>query len=94
MKMQISFNGIGLLVFGVVGSVVVSLYVKKTLKYMRAFKVVTLCAVATTVLVNVMLNSFPTVFFSLLCMSAMGFLVTPILPLTYDLGCELVFPVG
>jgi len=61
---------------------------------MKAFKICTLAAVLITIAVNVMLNTFPTVLFAILCMSAMGFLVTPILPLTYDLGCELVFPVG
>jgi hypothetical protein len=73
---------------------VVSLYVKRTHKYMKAFKICTLSAVLITIIVNIMLNTVPTVLFSILCMSTMGFLVTPILPLTYDLGCELVFPVG
>lgn len=75
------------MVCGVIGSIVVSLYVKRTHKYMKAFKVCTLAAVIITIIVNIMLNTSPTVLFSILCMSAMGFLVTPILPLTYDIGC-------
>lgn len=85
--MQISLNGIGLLVCGVIGSIVVSLYVKRTHNYMKAFKICTLSAVCLTIVLNLMLNIHPTVLFAVLCMSAMGFLVTPILPLTYDLGC-------
>jgi hypothetical protein len=61
---------------------------------MYAFKICTLSAVGATIVTNIMLNTYPTVFLAVLCMSTMGFLVTPILPLTYDLGCELVFPVG
>jgi hypothetical protein len=87
-------NSIGQLVFGVVGSIIMSLYVKRTQEYMRAFKICTLCGVVATILTNIMLNIFPSVFFTILFMSLKGFVMTPILPLSYDLGCELVFPVG
>jgi hypothetical protein len=61
-----------------------SLYVKRTQKYMYAFKICTLSAVGATIVTNIMLNTYPTVFLAVLCMSTMGFLVTPILPLTYE----------
>jgi predicted MFS family arabinose efflux permease len=86
-QIQISLFGIGMLVCGVTGSILISLYVKKTLKYKLIFKICTGSAVILTILTNIMLNTIPGVFLSFVSVSLMGFLVTPILPLTYDIGC-------
>lgn len=93
-QIQISLFGIGMLFCGVAGSIMLSLYVKKTLKYRFVFQVCTGAALVITILTTLMLNTKPSVFLSLVCVSFMGFLVTPILPLTYDVGCEIAFPVG
>ena len=86
--------GVALVLSGVSGSILTSFYVKKTLRYKQAMVILSSIGIAmmiieTGVLMNV--DSFVPTFLGL---SLVGFSTTPILPITYDLACEIAFPVG
>jgi hypothetical protein len=92
---QIAIFGVCLLVSGILGSVIYTIYIKKTIKYKNA--IVCCCGFAVAfILTNCLLMNYATsqrllISFMIL---GMGFNLIPMVPISYDLGCELAFPVG
>ncbi len=92
---QIAIFGVCLLVSGVAGSVVYTIYIKKTIKYKNAIVCATTLAIIFMVTNGILMNVVPEqkILISFLILG-MGFNLVPMVPISYDLGCELTFPVG
>jgi drug/metabolite transporter (DMT)-like permease len=92
---QIALFGVCLLVSGVLGSVAYTIYIKKTIKYKTA--IVCACVLSFVfIIINALLMNFVSqqnILISMMILG-MGFNFVPLVPISYDLGCELTFPVG
>jgi len=83
-----------LMVFGAVGAICFSFYIKKTFNYSTAIKVIAVGSTLLLIFLCVWLNTTNGKILTTVIISMMGFIVTPLIPLCYDLGCELSFPLG
>lgn len=83
-----------LIVSGVIGSIAWSFYLKKTTNYKLTIRAIPGISMVVLVLICIALNvDAPTAI--VMCLGGLiGASITPILPVSYDLGCELSFPVG
>ena len=92
---QIAIFGVCLLVSGVAGSVIYTIYIKKTIKYKNAIICATTLAIIFMITNGILMNVVPEqkILISFLILG-MGFNLVPMVPVSYDLGCELTFPVG
>ena len=91
---QISLFAIILLVMGVFGSIAFSLYLKKTTNYKLTIRVIPVISVLSMILILIALSAKASILIVLLFGGVAGFFITPIIPISYDLGCELSFPIG
>ncbi len=91
----IAIFGICLLVSGIIGSVCYTLFIKKTQKYKVAIVCAVSLAVAFTASAAFIMNfsASEKALISVMCVG-MGFNLIPMVPISYDVGCELTFPVG
>jgi hypothetical protein len=86
-KIQISLLGIFGLIFGILGAVSVPYYVKKTKKYIFTFKICGIIVLSSMLSLISVLNYFPNIVIIIFVTSINGYSVTPLVPLSYDLGC-------
>ena len=91
---QIAMFALVLIVSGVLGSIAWSLYLRKTLNYRFTIRAIPTSSMAIMVIICIALSSGAPVPLVFLLGGLVGFSITPILPISYDLGCELSFPVG
>ena len=92
--LQIAMLGICLIVFGVIGSIAFSLYLKKTKNYQNAIQKITVCSLFLMVIYSLWLNYVGKLGGTIVLAILIGFMFTPLVPVSYDLGCELAFPIG
>ena len=85
---QIAIFGVCLLVSGIIGSVVYTIYIKKTQQYRKA--IICACGLAVSfILTNSLLMNLVSeqrVLISVMILG-MGFNLIPMVPISYDLGC-------
>lgn len=93
-NIQLSIFAIFLLLSGVVGAVCWTFYLKKSLNYRFCIRVITIFSVISMIIICIVLNSIPNLVVVIIFGSVVGFSVTPLMPISYDLGCELCFPMG
>lgn len=79
---------------GLVGSVVFSLYVEKTERYKRVFMFCCIMSICALLVFSFNLYYFQIFAVSLVVVTVMGLTLTPLMPLSFDFGCEIVFPIG
>lgn len=92
--MEIATNAIFLMLAGTLGAITFSLFIKRTFNFSLALKIIT---VGSTFMLSVLclwLNSTNAKPITTLIISLLGFFLTPLVPISYDLGCELAFPMG
>ena len=92
--MEIATNAIFLMLAGIFGAIAFSLFIKRTFNFSLALRTTT---VGSTLLLSVLclwLNSTNAKSITTLIISLLGFFLTPLVPISYDLGCELAFPMG
>lgn len=82
-----------IIVSGLVGSIVMGLFVEKTRKYRKALIICVLSAlfafgffIGAMFVQNIIVLAIVTTF--------LGFFMTPILPLGLEFACEITFPIG
>lgn len=83
-----------MLVMGVAGSIVFSIYLKKTGNYRRALRIIVVLSFSIIVALEVWLSLSAALGITIIIIGFVGFCCTPIIMLCYDLGCELAFPMG
>lgn len=86
------FGGV-LIVFGLVGSFVASVYVAKTGLYKFSLGICCLGFACSIMMIGFCLFSEETLIMFIPVMF-LGFFGFPLVPLGYEMGCELCFPVG
>jgi len=83
-----------MLVMGVGGSIVFSIYLKRTSNYRRALRLISVLSPITITLLLVWFAINAGYGITMIATGLVGFCCTPIIMLCYDLGCELAFPMG
>ena len=91
---QIAINAIIPTISGTIGSIVFSTYIKKTYNYKKAIATVTIGGTCMMTLLCIWLNTVNVKAITTIILLVTGFIFTPIVPLCYELGCELTFPMG
>lgn len=91
---QIGICAITMLVMGVAGSIVFSIYLKKTGNYKRALRTISVLSFFIISGLLVWLSLSAGLAITIVIVGLVGFCCTPIITLCYDLGCELAFPMG
>ncbi len=72
---------------GVIGSIVWSMYLKKTTNYKFTIRALPLLSVTVMSMICIALNINASIVIIFLLGGLIGFSVTPIIPISYDLGC-------
>lgn len=93
-NVELSLFAIILLISGVLGAVCWTFYLKKTLNYQRTIRVIPTLSVIAMIIICIILNTNPLIVLTFIFGSIVGFSVTPLMPISYDLGCQLCFPMG
>lgn len=91
---EIATNAVLLMLVGTVGAIAFSIYIKKTYNFKLALRSIALSSVAALLLLCLWLNTANLKWGTCLIISMLGFVLTPLVPVSYDLGCELAFPLG
>jgi len=84
---QIAINGVLLMVVGTVGSIVFSLYIKRTFNYKRVLMVISFGSCIMLLVLCFWLTTANVKPVTAIIMAIMGFIVTPSAPICFDLGC-------
>jgi hypothetical protein len=79
---------------GTCGAIAFSLFIKKTYNFSLAIRVISFGSTAVLGILCLWLNTINIKVVTTLIISIMGFILTPVVPISYDLGCELAFPIG
>jgi hypothetical protein len=72
---------------GVAGAIVWSLYLQKTTNYKFTIRAITVMTVLVMIAINVVLNIHAYKAIVFIFGGIAGFSVTPLVPISYDLGC-------
>jgi len=75
------------MVMGTAGAILFSLYIKRTYNYKLALKVTSFGAFIMLLILCVWLNTANIKAITAIIIAVMGFVVTPTVPICYDLGC-------
>lgn len=84
---QIATNAILLMLVGTFGAITFSIYIKKTFNYKLALRSIAIASVAMLLLLCLWLNTINGKLGTSIIISILGFVLTPLIPLSYDLGC-------
>lgn len=84
---QIAIFATVLLLAGVFGSIMVSVYIKKTSNYRLCIRVIPVLAFIFIVITCIVVNTIPYIGIVVVCIICFGFCFTPLIPVCYDLGC-------
>lgn len=79
---------------GVTGSIVWSLYLKKTTNYKFTIRATSILSIVLVCIISLALNLNAPILVIMILGGILGFNAAPIMPISYDLGCELAFPIG
>lgn len=82
------------MVVGILSAAGIGLYVEKTLKYKLVFRMLGVLGVVQTVGFVVVLMECPQFLILLGVIVLQGVLFIPIMPLSFDYGCDTMFPIG
>lgn len=83
-----------MMVIGIISAAVVGIYVEKTLNYRRVFLLLSFLGIVQTIAFSVILDVEPSFLILLIIIVVQGVLFIPIMPLCFDYGCDIMFPVG
>jgi predicted MFS family arabinose efflux permease len=84
---EIAVFGLCTIFSGVLGSVLFSVYIKKTGNYYRALRVIIFSSLIFFILYTIILNLSAILGLIIILVLCLGFVFTPIVPVSYDLGC-------
>ena len=82
------------IVFGVPGSILASLFIKRTRNYKRAIRFISLLTFIAFFMLSIGFYFTETALLVIIVGAGFGFVFESILPVSYDLGCEMSFPIG
>jgi len=85
--------GAVLIVFGLAGSIVISMFISKTQKYKFWLGICTLGYIISVILMIFLLDT-GSVYILMISVMVLGFFGLPILPISFEFACEINFPIG
>jgi hypothetical membrane protein len=91
---QTSTLAASMMIIGIISAALIGFYVEKTLNYRRVFMILAILGIIQTVFFSILLKldaAFP---IYLLIVMVQGILFIPLMPLSFDYGCDILFPVG
>ena len=92
---EVSYLAAAMMVTGIISAALFGLYIEKTLKYYVIFKVLAVLGVLECVGFPLVLGiekyNFPLVM--IVCI-VQGIVFIPFMPLSFDYGCDILFPAG
>lgn len=91
---EIASNAIFLMLVGIIGSIGFSLYIKKTSNYRLIVRCLAICSSVLMIVLCTWLNTVNNKLITTGILCALGLVLSPLVPICYDLGCEISFPVG
>lgn len=92
---EVSYLAATMMVVGIVSAALFGLYIEKTLKYYLIFKVLAFLGLVVCVGLPLILATFKYNFpLTMLLIAMMGIVFIPFMPLTFDYGCDILFPAG
>lgn len=83
-----------MMVVGIVSAAAIGIYVEKTLNYRIVFILLAILGILQTIgfVVSLKLEAGFIAFMALIVVQ--GVLFIPLMPLTFDYGCDILFPIG
>jgi FLVCR family feline leukemia virus subgroup C receptor-related protein len=91
---QTSILAASMMVIGIISAAVIGLYVEKTLQYRRVFMVLAVMGITQTIGFSLVLKLEVDFYILLVIIMVQGILFIPMMPLCFDYGCDILFPVG
>ncbi len=91
---DISFAAIGLIVLGTIGAVISSIILKKYRCFKLILRACGIGALTCIILFAIQLLTIESVLLVQINVAILGFFLTPIIPVSYEIGCEIAFPIG
>ena len=82
------------MVFGIIGSILLSLYLKKASNYRRALLTMVLGSALMIIMLSIWMNTVKQKVITTFIVSMLGLAGNPIVTLCYELGAELCFPMS
>ena len=92
--LTISLSAVSLILLGAVGAVVSSIFIKRTRNYKLLITATTFAGTGIMILLVCQLFIIPNAFITIAIVGCLGFVVIPVIPNSYEIGCELAFPIG
>ncbi len=83
-----------MMITGIISAAVIGIYVEKTLNYRRVFMILAFLGIVQTIAFSLLLDIEPQFVTLLIVIVVQGVLFIPIMPLSFDYGCDIMFPVG
>lgn len=92
---EVSYLAAIMMIVGIVSAGFIGAYIEKTLKYRRVFIPLALFGIIQCVALPVMLIEIGHSFlFALIIVFLQGIIFIPLMPLTFDYACDILFPAG
>lgn len=92
---EVSYLAAIMMVVGIVSAALLGLYIEKTLKYRRVFIPLALFGIVQSVGMPLMLATLGNNFsIAVILVFMQGAIFIPLMPLTFDYGCDILFPAG
>lgn len=90
----ISLAAIALILLGAAGAVTSSIFLKKTRRYKFVITLLTFASTGMLALLGLQSFLLPYEALTVIVVGVIGFFVVPIVPASYEIGCEVAFPIG
>jgi FLVCR family feline leukemia virus subgroup C receptor-related protein len=92
---EVSYLAGTMMIVGIISAALIGIYIEKTLKYRRVFIPLGLFGIIQSVCLPLVLiykgHSFP---LALVIVFLQGVIFIPLMPLSFDYGCDILFPAG
>lgn len=92
---QVSTMAAIMMIIGIISAGVLGVYIEKTLNYRRVFIILAIIGILQTIGFAIVLKFFNDNYYLFLTMVALqGVIFIPLMPLSFDYGCDILFPMG
>jgi drug/metabolite transporter (DMT)-like permease len=91
---DISIAAVCLILLGTLGAVIGSIIIKKYRCYKLVLRVCCVGSLACIIFFAIQLLTIDSIRLIQVNVGVLGFFLTPIIPVSYEIGCEIAFPIG
>lgn len=83
-----------MMIIGILSAALIGIYVEKTLNYKKVFIILSILGMLQTVSFTILLKIGADFIYFLIAVIFQGILFIPLIPLSFDFGCDVLFPIG